>query len=70
VIYYRPILFDHLTFIRTSPVFGGATSTVSKVSGFFATQETAARHFIVCKITTTLRQKPLQHVTNANKRSF
>jgi len=41
-----------ITFIRTSPVFGEATSTVSRVKGFFASQATAARHVIVCKIIT------------------
>ena len=46
------ILFDFLTFIRTSPLLGGATSTVSKVNGFFAAQATAALHVIACKITT------------------
>lgn len=33
-----------LTFSRTSPVLGGATSTVSMDSGFLASQATAARH--------------------------
>jgi hypothetical protein len=31
-----------LTLIRTSPAFGGATSTVSMTSGFFASHATAA----------------------------
>ena len=40
-----------VTLMRTSPAFGGATSIVSILNGFFASQATAALHCIGCEHT-------------------
>lgn len=44
-----PIKIKGFTFILTSPALGGATSTVSMVTGFFGSHATAALQMIGCK---------------------
>lgn len=51
-----------LTFTLTSPDFGGCTSMVSMLSGFFASQATAALHDITWKsVRNSYKSMPMYH---------